>query len=61
MDNVTFNYILTYFTYKSFGSIYSFNINVYGRSYFPVLTIKHLIKKDGDPTTSYKLATGMKH
>ena len=27
---------------------------------FPVLPIKYLINKDGDPTTSYKLATGMK-
>ena len=28
---------------------------------FPVLPIKYLINKDGDPTTSYKLATGTKH
>ena len=27
---------------------------------FPVLTIKDLINKDGDPTTPNKLATGMK-
>ena len=27
---------------------------------FPVLTIKDLINKDGDPTTPYKLATGTK-
>ena len=28
---------------------------------FPVLPIKDLINKDGDPTTPHKLATGMKH
>ena len=28
---------------------------------FPVLPIKDLINKDGDPTTPYKLATGAKH
>ena len=27
---------------------------------FPVLKIKDLINKDGDPTTPYKLATGTK-
>ena len=27
---------------------------------FPILQIKDLIKKDGDPTTSFKLATGTK-
>ena len=27
---------------------------------FPVLPIRDLIKEDGDPTTSYKLATGTK-
>ena len=27
---------------------------------FPVLPIKDLINDDGDPTTPYKLATGMK-
>ena len=27
---------------------------------FPVLPIKYLINKDGDPTTPYKLATGTK-
>ena len=27
---------------------------------FPVLPIKDMINKDGDPTTPYKLATGMK-
>ena len=27
---------------------------------FPVLTIKDLINKDGDPTTPHKLATGTK-
>ena len=27
---------------------------------FPVLPIKDLINKDGDPTTPHKLATGMK-
>ena len=28
---------------------------------FLVLPIKDLINKDGEPTTSYKLSTGMKH
>ena len=27
---------------------------------FPVLPIRDMINKDGDPTTPYKLATGMK-
>ena len=27
---------------------------------FPVLPINDLINEDGDPTTSFKLATGMK-
>ena len=27
---------------------------------FPVLPIKYLINKDGDPTTPFKLSTGMK-
>ena len=27
---------------------------------FPVIPIKHLINKDGDPTTPFKLATGTK-
>ena len=26
---------------------------------FPVLPIKYMINEDGDPTTPYKLATGM--
>ena len=57
---MTYNCTLTYDTCKSFGSVYSFRIHVYGRSYFPVLTIKDLINKDGDPTTAFKLATGTK-
>ena len=27
---------------------------------FPFLPIKHMINKDGEPTASFKLATGMK-
>ena len=51
---------ITYGTCESFGSLYSFQVNVYRISYLPVLLIKVLINKDGDPTTPFKLATGTK-
>ena len=38
MENVTYNFTLTYGTCKSFGSLYSFRINVYDRSYFSSTT-----------------------
>ena len=60
MENVTYNCTLTYGTCEIFGSLYSFQNNAYGRSYFPVLPIKDLINKYGYPTTSYKLAIGVK-
>ena len=37
IENVTYNYTLTYGTCESFGSIYSFCINVYSR-FFPSTT-----------------------
>ena len=60
MENVTYNFTLTYCKYKSFGSLYSSFMNVYRRSYFLVLPIKYLINRDGDATTPYELATGTK-
>ena len=60
MENVAYNYTLTFGTCESFGSVYSFCISVYDRSYFPVLKFKDLINKDGKPTTSFKLATSTK-
>ena len=60
MENVAYNYTLAFGTCKSFGSVYTFCISVYNRSYFPVVTFKDLINKDGKPTTSFKLATGTK-
>ena len=33
-------------------------INVYERSYFPVLQIKYMINEDGNLTMPFKLATG---
>ena len=60
MENVAYNCALTYGTCKSFGSVYSFCINVYKRSYSPGTTDQRSDKKDGEPTTPFKLATGMK-
>ena len=55
-----YNCTRTYGTCKSFGSVYSFCINIYGRSCLPVLTIKNLINKYGNATTPFKLVTGTK-
>ena len=33
MENVAYNFTLTYGTCESFGSLYSFHVNVYFRSY----------------------------
>ena len=38
MENITYNYTLTCGTCESLGSVYSFCINVYDRSYFPGTT-----------------------
>ena len=59
-ENITYNCTLTYGTYKSFVSVHSFCINVYGRSYLPVLPIIDLINKYGEPTTPFKLAKDIK-
>ena len=58
MDNVAYNCTLSYGTCEIFGSVYSFCINVYDRSYFLVLPIKDLMHEDGKPTILFKLATG---
>ena len=60
MENVSYNYTLTFGTCNIFGSVYSFCISVYDRSYFPVLKFKDLINKYGKPATSFKVATGKK-
>ena len=57
MENVAYNFTLTYGTCESFGSVYSICINVYDRSYFLFLPIKDLINEDVDPTTPFKLVT----
>ena len=59
-ENVAHNCALSYGTCNSFIIVYSFFINVYDRSYFPVLPIKYLINKDADLTMPFKLATGTK-
>ena len=61
MENVEYNCTLSYGTCKSFGNLYSFCINVYARSYFFGSTNQRSDKKDGNPTTPFKLATGAKH
>ena len=60
MENVAYNYTPAFGTCKSFGSVYSFCISVYDRSYFSVLKFKDLINEDSKLTTSFKLATGTK-
>ena len=40
MENVVYNHTLNYGTCASFGSFYSFCINVYSRSYFSITTIQ---------------------
>ena len=58
MENVAYNYTLNYGTCESFGSVYSFYINVYHRLYFSSTTNKRPNKKDGEPITPFKLAIG---
>ena len=48
-ENVDINFTLTQCTCKSHISVYSFCIHVCNRSYFPLLPIKDLINKDGNP------------
>ena len=60
MENVAYNFTLTYGTCDSFGSVYSFFINIYERSYFLVPPIKDLIKEDGYTTMPFKLTTDTK-
>ena len=45
MENITYNYTLTYGICKSFGSEYSFLIHVNVRSYFPGTTNQRLDKQ----------------
>ena len=52
-----YNCTVTYGTCESFGSVYSFCINVYDVSYFLILPIKYLINEDGEPTKPLKLTT----
>ena len=56
MENVTHNCKLTYGTCMTFGSFYSFQINVYDISYSPVLPIKDLINIYDKTTIPFKLA-----
>ena len=58
MENVVYSCTLSYGTYSSFGSVYSFCIMYTTYHIFLVLPIKDLLNKDGDPTTPHKLATG---
>ena len=60
MENVAYNCTLSYGTCYIFGSVYSFCINLYDRSYLYGSTLQISDKKDGDPTTLFKLATGTK-
>ena len=60
MENVMYNCTLTYGICESFGSLYSFQMNLYIRSYFLVLQVKDLINKDGDTAKLFKLVTGTK-
>ena len=57
MEKVAYNYTHSYGTCYSFGRVYSFCINVYNTSFYPVLPIKDLINDDGEPTKPLKLAT----
>ena len=57
MENVAYNYTLAFGTCKSFGSVYSFCISVYNRSYVPVIKFKDLINKYGKPATCVPLVT----
>ena len=61
MENIANICILTYGTCKILGSVYSFCVNLYDKSYFPVLPIQDVINKDSGPTIRFKLATGTKH
>ena len=46
---------------RKFLEAYIHSVFIYTEEYiFPVLPIKYLINKDGNPTTPFKLATGMK-
>ena len=58
MDNIKYNCTLTYVTCESFRSVYSFCINVYDRSFFPLLPIKDLINEKVEHATPFKLETG---
>ena len=60
MENVAYNYTPAFGTCESFGSVYTFCISVYDKSYFSVLKFKDLIKEDGKLTKSFKLATDTK-
>ena len=60
MENFIYNCTLTYVTCESFGRVYLFCINIYGRLYFPILPIKDLINEDGELTMPFKLETGTK-
>ena len=60
MDNVAYDCTLTYGICTGFGILYSFHVDVYGRSYFPVLPLKNLINEDDEPIMPFKLETGTK-
>ena len=60
METVAYNCTLFYGTWDIFGSVYSFFIHEYDRSYFPVLSFKDIINEDREPTTPFKLVTGKK-
>ena len=47
MENISCDGTPTDGTCALFGSLYSFHVNVYTRSYLPVLPVNDLINKDG--------------
>ena len=59
MENVAYNCTLTYGTCASFGSLYSFRVNLYGISYFPGTT-SQILDQLRKLTTPFKHATGTK-
>ena len=55
MQNIAYDRTPTYGTCTSFGRIYSCLINVYSRSYLPVIPKTNLINKYREPTTPLNL------
>ena len=60
MENVAYNCTISYGTCRVSEAYIHFTFMYTTDHIFPVLPIKDLINGYGDPTTSYKLATGSK-